>query len=81
MNGFYTSLAIYCIFCFSDNKLKILYFILTPILILGLFSSFTTENIPWMITCFLLNLSGAILAHINEYTARKAFSLNIIIKE
>ncbi|CAK80196.1 unnamed protein product (macronuclear) [Paramecium tetraurelia] len=76
--GFNTSALLFGILQFSDNKLKIIYTIVTPLIIIFLFEVYTTNNIQFILHSGACMSFISVLTYMFEYTSRLAFSLNLI---
>ncbi|CAK69909.1 unnamed protein product (macronuclear) [Paramecium tetraurelia] len=63
---------------YSDNRLKIVYTIVTPFVLLGVFDNYKAGQMHFIFQTIACVVCIGIWTYMQEYTARLAFSLNLI---
>ncbi|CAD8168672.1 unnamed protein product [Paramecium pentaurelia] len=63
---------------YSDNRLKLVYTILTPLIFLWVFDIYQADQIQYVFQTIACVVCIGIWTYMQEYTARLAFSLNLI---
>ncbi|CAD8176126.1 unnamed protein product [Paramecium octaurelia] len=63
---------------YSDNKLKIVYTMITPFVLMGIFDVYKVETLAFVFLTISCTIFIGIWGYMNEYTSRLAFSLNLI---
>ncbi|CAD8160269.1 unnamed protein product [Paramecium octaurelia] len=63
---------------YSDNRLKLVYTILTPFILLLVFDVYKADQIQYVFQTIACVVCIGIWTYMQEYTARLAFSLNLI---
>ncbi|CAD8162607.1 unnamed protein product [Paramecium pentaurelia] len=63
---------------YSDNRLKVVYTIITPFVLLGVFDVYRADTLAFVFQTVSCTTFIGIWGYMNEYTSRLAFSLNLI---